>query len=93
MSASLAFVGVVALAMAFLPGTSAADARSFAAAGLAGLIFVLASFLVVGRKAAIFRIDLLESQSKPEKFKAALKDLGNVPLGSLIVFSSCSSAS
>lgn len=85
-AAGIAFVGIVALALAIFRDSSAAASGAFGTAAIPSLLFILASSIVVGRKAKTYRLDFLASQEKPERYKAALKALGDLPLGSLSIF-------
>ena len=85
-AAGIAFVGIVALALAIFRDSSVAASGAFGTAAIPGLVFILASSIVVGRNAKTYRLDFLASQEKPERYKAALKALGDLPLGSLSLF-------
>jgi methyl-accepting chemotaxis protein len=85
-AAGIAFIAAVALALALFRDPGAEAPRSLMAVGAPGALFVLASLIVVGRKSRIYRLDFLASQEKPERYKAALKSLGEVPLSSLAIF-------
>lgn len=85
-AAGIAFVAIVGLAIAVYRDPSVSLSRALEAVGIAGGLFILASSAVVGGKARIYRLDFVASQAKPERYKAALKALGDVPLSSLSIF-------
>ncbi len=83
--AGLAFVALVAMAILIFHDSGAAAPDAFAMA-VPAILFVALSSFVVGRRAKIYRLDFASSQSKPERFKAAVRSLGDVPLSSLLLF-------
>jgi methyl-accepting chemotaxis protein len=82
----IAFVAIVALAIAVFRDPGAAAPLAWEAIWIAGPIFILSSSIVVGRKSGIYSLDFVASQEKPERYKAALTTLGAVPLSSLSIF-------
>ena len=88
-AAGIAFVALVAAAIAIYRDPSVALPAAPEAIGIPGILFIIISSIVVGRKARIYTIDFAASQSKPERFKAAVKSLGGLPLSSLILFMLC----
>jgi methyl-accepting chemotaxis protein len=84
--AATIFVGIAG-AVLFLTRDSGVDpAKMLKIVGWAGLAFIVASLIVVGRSARVYRYDFAVHENDAEGLKEALSRLGGTPLASLIVF-------
>ncbi len=85
-AAAILFIGEVAAAFVFYRAPEVAASRPLSAVLASGLLFLVASSLVVGRSASLFRIDFRALQGDDEAFKSAIEGLGGAPLKSLLLF-------
>jgi methyl-accepting chemotaxis protein len=81
------YVGAVATAFALFRAPGVSASKPLSAVAISGLLFVLASSIVVGRAASVYRKDFRTLEG--EAFETVIGTLGGTPLKSLITFILC----
>jgi methyl-accepting chemotaxis protein len=85
-AAGIVYVAIVTAAFIFFRDPGQEISRPIAGVVLGGLVFILASSLVVGGAARAFRFDFSSQQEDPDAYRAAIDIIGAAPLKSLIRF-------
>ncbi|HUX36520.1 MAG TPA: hypothetical protein VMV44_01340, partial [Rectinemataceae bacterium] len=83
---ALALVIVVIVALGVLKDPGAAPSGPLETGAATGLVFLLVSIGVVGRKAKAYGRDFVALAENPREYARALAELGAAPLQSLIVY-------
>jgi methyl-accepting chemotaxis protein len=84
--AGLCYVAVAAITCVYFHDPAASIAKTLAVPLAMGVVFIIATLLLVGVRGKIYDFDFAAHQNEHDAFRAALLKAGNVPLNSLILF-------
>ncbi len=83
---SAAYAAISAAVLDLAKSAEASSWKVLALSALAGLVFISACCLVLGRFAKVYKTNYSTLQTDPPAFKPALAELGATPLRSLMLF-------